>query len=247
MTDGVIADRPDHREPLGCRRRALRVCRGSWRRPRLLVALTAVLLAACGDSGSGQSGSAFVFLSVDSFSLTGTTGVASVSSSIADLLASTQVCVTLRNNLKNPTVTAPTSLDNVLVQSYTVRLVRADGQVLDGPFVFATSVLVPAGTVASGSTAVSGNTAVVPVIVVPASVKRNPGVRPPVRLPLAVTAEVVFKGRDGRGQRHETQSALTVVFVTEGTDASASCAEGTTTGSGTTGTTTTETAGTSGS
>jgi hypothetical protein len=196
----------------------------------LLVALT----TGCGDSGSGpQTGSGFIFLSVDSFSLNGTTGVSSVNSSISDLEAATQACATLRNNLKNPTVTASTSLDNVVLESYTVLLLRADGRVLDGPFVFNTSVLVPAGRVADG--VVSDNTAVVPIIVVPASVKRKPAVRPPVRLPLAVTAQVTFKGRDGRGQRAETQGALTVIFLTTGTDATAGCG-GTTTSAGTTGT-----------
>lgn len=223
-------------------RRGVRPPRAARLTP-LLVLVLAALVAACGNSGSGQSGSGFIFLSVDSFSLNGSTGVASINSFISDLLASTQACATLRNNLKNPTVTVPTSLDNVVIQSYTVRLIRSDGKVLDGPFTFNTSVLVPVGTVASGSPTVSGNTAVIPLVVVPASVKRNRGVRPPVRLPLAVTAEVVFKGRDGRGQSVETQGALTVVFLTEGTDAAASCA-GSTTGTGTTGTTGTGTTGT---
>ncbi len=180
----------------------------------------ALLFAGCGSSGSGQSGSGFVFLSVDLFSLNGTTGVGAVNSSVSELNASTQVCVTLRNNLKNPTVTAPTSLDNVVIQSYTVTLRRQDGGPLPGPFTFNTSVLVPAGTVTMG--ALTGNTATFPVIVVPATVKRDPAVRPPVRLPLAATAEVVFQGRDGRGQRADTAGAVTVVFVDDG-ESVASC------------------------
>jgi hypothetical protein len=186
------------------------------------VVLLAALVTACGDAGSGpQTGSGFIFLSIDSFSLNGSTAVGSVSSSIDDVQASTQACATLRNNLKNPTVTAPTGLDNVVLESYTVLLLRADGSLLDGPFVFNATVLVPAGRLADG--VLSDNTAVVPLIVVPASVKLNPAVRPPVRLPLTVTAEVTFRGRDGRGQRAETQGALTVIFLSEGKDATAAC------------------------
>lgn len=203
---------------------------GASRRASLLVLALVWLATACGDSGSVQSGSAFIFLSVDAFSLNGTTSVASVSSFIEDLEAATQACATLRNNLKNPTVTAPTALDNVMIQSYTVRLIRPDGLLLGGPFTFNTSVLVPAGAVSSGNPTVSGNTAIVPVIVVPAPVKLSPKVRPPVRLPLTVTADVVFKGHDGRGRDVEAEGSLAVVFQTTGTDAAAPCTGGTTGG-----------------
>ncbi|MGH7322439.1 MAG: hypothetical protein ACRELA_22825 [Candidatus Rokuibacteriota bacterium] len=179
-----------------------------------------------GCEGSGQSGSAFVFLSVVSFSLDGTTGVGAVNSSINDVNASTAVCVTLRNNLKNPTVTTPTSLDNVTIESYTVTLKRLDGGALPGPFTFNTSVLVPAGTVDADT--VTGNTVTFLVVVVPASTKRDPVVQPPTRLPLTATADVLFRGRDGRGQRLETTGGVTVVFVSEG-ESVATCTGTTTT------------------
>jgi hypothetical protein len=190
-------------------------------RHSVAVLAIATLLGAC-EGGSGQSGSAFVFLSVDGFSLGGGTNTATVNSSI-DTGTTTTACVTLRNNLKNPTVTVGTALDNVTVQSYTVTLTRADGGgSLPGPFTFGTAVLVPAGTVATG--VVSNNTATFPVILVPAGAKLDPRVRPPSKLPILATAEVTFKGRDGRGNSVETEGALTVVFVTGEADSEANCA-----------------------
>jgi hypothetical protein len=178
--------------------------------------LLAALASACGNSGSGQSGNAFVFLSVDSF---GTTGP--VSSSIDDINATTAVCVTLRNNLKNPTVTAATGLDNVVIQSYTVDIRRFDGSAVPGtPFTIQTAVTIPAGSSANG--VVSGNTASFAVILVPAQVKREPALRQS-RLPANATAEVLFRGRDGRGQRVETEGAVSLVFVSQGTDTAPSC------------------------
>jgi hypothetical protein len=167
-----------------------------------LVAI-ATLLTACGG-GSGQSGNAFVFLTVDRFSLNGTTAVASVTSSTAPGTA-TSACVTLRNNLKNPTITAPTGLDNVTIQSYTVTL---SGGGVPGPFTFGTSVLVPAGTVSMG--AVTGNTATFGVVLVPTGAKSSSGT--------VATAEITFKGRDGRGLSVETEGAITVVFQAGATD-----------------------------
>lgn len=192
-----------------------------WRRgqrigPPLLVLVLAILASACGSSGSGQSGSAFVFLSVDSF---GTTGP--VRSAIDDINSSTAVCVTLRNNLKNPTVTAPTGLDNVVIQSYTVSITRFDGGTVPRtPFTIQTAVTVPAGTSAMG--AVSGNTASFAIILVPAQVKLEPALRQS-RFPISATAEVIFRGRDGRGQRIETEGAVSLTFVNEATDTAASC------------------------
>ena len=181
----------------------------------LLVLVLAILANACG-SGSGQSGSAFTFLSVDSFRTT-----SAVTSSIDDLNSSTAVCVTLRNNLKNPTVTAPTSLDNVVIQSYTVRITRLDGGTVPRtPFTIQTAVIVPAGASAMGT--VSGNTASFGIILVPAQAKLEPALRQS-RFPISATAEVVFQGRNGRGQRLETEGAVSLVFVNEGTDTAASC------------------------
>ena len=201
------------------------------------VLAIATLLAAC-EAGSSQSGSAFVFLTVDGFSLdrSGGTSTATVDSSI-DTGTTTTVCVTLRNNLKNPTVTVGNALDNVTVQSYTVALISVSGGGLPGPFIYGTAVLVPAGTVATG--VVSSNTATFPIVLVPASAKRDPSVRPPNQLPIMATALVTFKGRDGRGNSVQTEGAVTVMFVAGGTDSVGTCT-GTTGGTGTgTGTTTT--------
>lgn len=189
----------------------------SARAPRALVPLAlAVVLAACGG-GSGQSGNAFVFVTVDGFSLGGGTGTAAVNSSI-DTGTNTTACVTLRNNLKNPTITAPTALDNVTIQSYTVTLSPGG---LPGPFTFGTAVLVPAGTVTAG--VVGNNTVTFPVILVPAGAKLDPRVRPPNPLPIVATAEVTFRGRDGRGNSVEAEGAVTVVFVTGGADSEVNC------------------------
>jgi len=182
----------------------------------LLVFALAILASACGSSGSGQSGSAFVFLSVDSF---GTTGP--VTSSIDDVNTSTAVCVTLRNNLKNPTVTAPTGLDNVVIQSYTVSITRFDGGTVPRtPLTIQTAVTVPAGASAQGT--VSGNTASFAIILVPAQAKLEPALRNS-RFPISATANVVFRGRDGRGQTIETEGAVSLTFVGSGTDSAASC------------------------
>ncbi|HZS33246.1 MAG TPA: hypothetical protein VFC42_07695 [Methylomirabilota bacterium] len=203
---------------------------------RFGVLATALLAVGCG--GSGQRGSAFVFLSVDFFSLDGTTPVAAVRSTPARD-STTSACVTLRNNLKNPTVTAPTALDNVIVQSYTVTVRGADGGVLVGPFTIATGVLVPAGVATSGI--VSGNTATFPVVLVPAGSKVGTSGLPG-------SAQVEFRGRDGRGVSVRAEGAVAVEFA-NGTDASCSATgTGTTTGggTGTTGGTTGTTTGTTG-
>ena len=133
----------------------------------------------------------------------------------------TTACATLRNNLKNPTITTPTSLDNVIIQSYTVTLTAAGGGSLPGPFTFATSALVPAGLVANN--VLGGNTATFPVVLVPAGAKLDPRLRPPTRLPLVATAEVTFRGRDGRGTPVETEGAATVVFVSGSEEATPTC------------------------
>jgi hypothetical protein len=161
-------------------------------RPVALFAIAA-LLAGC-EGGSGQSGSAFTFLSVDGFSLTQGEIISSITSSTSQV-TSTTACVTLRNNLKNPTVTAPTTLDNIIVRSYTLTL---NGRA----FTFGTAVLVPAGTVTMGNPA--GNTATLGVVVAPAGAKGGAG--------STAIAEFTFSGRDGRGQSVHGDGAVTVLF-----------------------------------
>jgi hypothetical protein len=174
-----------------------------------VLALVA-LLAGC-EGGSGQSGSSFVFLSVDGFSVTGTAIVSSVTSSTSQT-STTVICVTLRNNRKNPTITGVSPLDNVIVQSYTLTV---NGRT----FTFGTAVLVPAGSVASQTNAVTGNTATFAVIAAPAGVKGGAG--------SLATAEFTFRGRDGRGSSVETDGAVTVLFA-GGADTTPSCAGATT-------------------
>jgi hypothetical protein len=189
------------------------------RRPVTALAV-AVLLAAC-EGGSGQSGSAFVFLTVDGFSLNGTAIVSSVPSSTVQS-STTTACVTLRNNLKNPTVTASTVLDNVIVQSYTLTL---NGRA----FTFGTAVLVPAGTVNTTTGTLSGNTATFSVVLVPAGAKGPAGT--------GAAAELTFRGRDGRGHSVEAEGAVTVLFQSGLTsDSTCSVATGGTGGTGTGGT-----------
>ena len=192
--------------------------RASFRSARarhpVTLLVVAALLTACG--GSSQSGNAFTYLTVDGFSLSGGTSTATVNSS-SNPGTTTTACVTLRNNLKNPTLTGPNTLDNVTIQSYIVTLTRTDGGSLPGPFTFGAAVLVPAGTVTEG--VVAGNTATFPVIVVPAGAKANPGV--------VATAELTFRGRDGRGDSVETEGAVTVVFVS-GDEPTVSCSTTTT-------------------
>jgi hypothetical protein len=175
-----------------------------------LGAVVAVLLASCGGgsgSSQGSSSNAFVFLTVD-FGATG-----AVTSNLDSPLVSTTVCAFFTNNLKNPTVTAPTPLDNVQITSYTVTFTRFDGDTPPGPFTINTSFTVPAGQVSNAGVP-SNNTVAVLVILVPAGAKREaPLFNPRPRLPLNTTATILFQGRDGRGQRHEVQAAVTVVFA----------------------------------
>jgi hypothetical protein len=180
-------------------------------RPPVTALALVILLAAC-DGGSGQSGGAFVFLTVDSFSTSNGTPTATVTSSI-DTAMSTTACVTLRNNAKNPGIVNPTPLDNVTIQSYTVTLTAADGSRLPSPFTVGTSVFIPAA-VTTDTTTSDNNTRTFPVILVPASAKTDPRVRPPNRLPMLATAEVSFRGRDGRGSSVEAEGAVAVVFET---------------------------------
>jgi hypothetical protein len=183
-------------------------CVARVRRPVTALAV-AILLAAC--DGSGQSGGAFSFLTVNGFSTDPSSTTGTVNSSI-DTGTTTTACVTLQNNPKNPTVAGPTGLNNVIIQSYSVTLNLATGSTL-GPFTFGTSVLVPAGTQTDNG--IADNRATFPVILVPAPIKQDPRVRPPNRLPIVSTAEVTFRGRDGRGSSVSTEGAVTVVFVTE--------------------------------
>jgi hypothetical protein len=177
-----------------------------------LGAVVAVLLASCGGgsgSSQGSSSNAFVFLTVDF------AAVGAVTSNLDSPQISTTVCALFTNNLKNPTVTAPTPLDNVQITSYTVSFTRFDGGPPPGPFTINTSFTVPAGQAGQGG-AVSNNTVAVLVVLVPAGAKRAPPLfnpRPP--LPSNTTATIVFQGRDGRGQRHEVEAAVTVVFLAD--------------------------------
>ncbi len=59
-----------------------------------------------------------------------------MNSNLGDRQATTSVCVTLRNTPKNPTVTTPTALDNVVIDQYTVSISRLDGGPAPGPFTF---------------------------------------------------------------------------------------------------------------
>ena len=192
-------------------------------RSRVILLAVAALLAGC-EGGSGQSGGAFVFLSVDSIG-TGTsaaTSTGTINSSI-DTGTTTLACATLRNNLKNPTITSSTALDNVVVQSYTVTLTAVSGGALPGPFTFGTAVIVPPSTVAGMTNVLTPGTATFPIILVPAGAKLDPRVRPPNQLPIIATAQVKFRGRDGRGQSVEAEGAATVVFVTGNGETTPAC------------------------
>jgi hypothetical protein len=216
-------------------------CAAQWlvraRRP-VMALVVAAALTGC-DGSSGQRGSAFTFLTVDNLSQ-GNASVATVNSPV-DSGTATTACATLRNNLKNPTITTPTLLDNVIIQSYTVTLTAAGGGSLPGPFTFSTSALVPAGLVANN--VLGGNTATFPVVLVPAGAKLDPRLRPPTRLPLVATAEVTFRGRDGRGTPVETGGAATVVFVSGSEEGTPTCGTTTTPTTSTTPTTPTTPAG----
>jgi hypothetical protein len=169
----------------------------------------AVLLGAC-EGGSGQSGGAFSFLSVDGFFLTQGAITSSVPSSTSQV-TTTNACVIVRNNAKNPTITTPNTLDNITIRSYTLKL---NGRT----FTFGTAVLVPAGTVSMGN--VSGNTATFAVVVAPAGAKGGTG--------SAALAEFTFNGRDGRGESVEAEGAVTVLF-SGGDEPTATCTGATTT------------------
>ncbi|MBI4011924.1 MAG: hypothetical protein HY359_06435 [Candidatus Rokubacteria bacterium] len=194
------------------------------RAPVLLLPALALLLTACGG-GSGHGGSGFTFLNVDLFSVSGSTPVGAVNSNLDTANVSTTVCVTLSNNQKNPTVTAPTPLDNVTITSYTVTISRFDGGPAPGPFNFNTAFTVPAGTIAANATSVSGNTARIPVVLVPAQAKREPPLDPRPRLPLSTTADIVFRGRNGRGDDMSAEGTISLNFISDETtaEAPASC------------------------
>jgi hypothetical protein len=185
----------------------------------LPVPILLLLVGGCGSSGgSGDDGGAFTFtfLSVNSWS------PALPQSSISDVDDTTQVCVTFSNNLKNPTLTSPNSLDNITIQSYTVQLRRADGSTFSTR-TYGAGVVVPAGAAPQGSSVVVGNTATLTAILVPPDVKRDPALRT-ARFPFTGSAEVVFKGRDGRGSGASVEVTIPVVFVATGEDSTATCA-----------------------
>jgi hypothetical protein len=178
----------------------------------LALVVTIGLWAGCGGSGSGQTGGAFTFLSVN---------LAPASGAISNIDQgdlSTTVCARFQNNLKNPTITVPTPLDDVQITSYTVAFRRFDGGTPPGPFTIGAAIRVPAGT------ATAAGQAAALVIVVPADAKHEQPLRnPPPRLPLSTQADVVFTGQNGRGQRLTTQASLTVVFVSETTETTPAC------------------------
>jgi hypothetical protein len=189
------------------RRLSIQLTRLAGLRHIVTVLGLAILLGAC-EGGSGQSGNAFVFISVDGFFVTQGQITSTVSSSTSQV-TTTSACVILRNNAKNPTITTSNALDNVTIRSYTLRV---NGRT----FTFGTAVLVPVGTVSMGN--VSGNTATFGVVVVPAGAKGAGG--------SAALAEFTFSGRDGRGQSVEAEGAVTVLF--SGTEATPDCATSTT-------------------
>src|SRR5262249_50909766 len=155
-------------------------------------------------------------LTVDGFSLTPGNFVSNVPSSTSRG-TSTTACVTLRNNLKNPTVTASTALDNIVVQSYTVTITPLSGGNLGGPFTIGTAVIVPAGNIANGVT--SNNTSTFSVLLVPSDSKGSAGT--------VANVLIKFRGRDGRGSSVQAEGAVSVSF-TSGLDTDSSC--GTSTG-----------------
>jgi len=180
------------------------------RAPLALLPAVALLLAACGGSGSGHGDSAFVFLTIDR--ITANSGAAA-NSSLDDTATSTTVCVRLSNNLKNPTVTTPTGLDSVNITAYTVGFTRFDGGTPPGPFTINTAFTVPAGTVSGSPPVLTVGTINVLVVLVPAQAKRQPPLDSLPRLPLSTTADIVFQGRDGRGNRLSVEGAITVNFI----------------------------------
>lgn len=196
------------------------------RAPLALVLALALLLTACGG-GSGHGGSGFTFLNVELFSISGSTPVGAVNSNLDRSNVSTTVCATLSNNLKNPTVTTPSPLDNVTITSYTVTFTRFDGGAVPGPFTFNTAFTVPAGTVSTGTsgTTQTGNTAKIPVVLVTAQAKREPPLsNPRPNLPLSATAHVIFRGRNGRGQDTSAEGTISVNFIADEADeTAASC------------------------
>ena len=174
------------------------------------------LLAGC-EGGSGQSGSAFVFLSIDGFSQTGTNIVSSVTSS-TNQNTTTIACVTLRNNLKNPTITGPSPLDNVIIQSYTVTLPAAGGRAVRPVHLRNSHPRSRGHGGGDDDITSSGNTQTAAIILVPAGAKGGAGT--------VATAEVRFSGHDGRGNSINEEGAVTVLFEA-GAEATVSCGGGT--------------------
>ena len=186
---------------------------GRWFHSGLCAAVT-VLLAGCGGgSGSSQTGSsnAVNFLTVS------LNQVGAVTSNLDSPTISTTICAGFQNNPKNPTLTAPTSLDDIRITSYTVTYTRFDGGTPPGPFTFNTALIVPAGQAGGmGQAPVVNNTANALVVILPAGSKRQPPLsNPRPLLPLNTTATLSFRGEDNRGQRHEASAAVTVVFLAD--------------------------------
>ena len=77
-------------------------------------------------------------------------------------------------------MTAPTSLDDVRITSYTVTFTRFDGGTPPGPFTINTAFTVPAGQAGCrGRRRSSNNTASALVVLVPAGSKREPPLHNP--------------------------------------------------------------------
>lgn len=167
--------------------------------------LLLLLGAGCGlggGNGSNPQSSAFVFITVDKFD------PASVNSRVAQNVDDTTT-VTLRNNLRSPSLTTPSTLDDVVITSYSVTF-SGPGPV-PNPFTRAIVIRVPAGTVANGT--VSGNVSeAVTIVVVQAGDKRIPPLST-IGQTFRATATITFRGTDGRGSPVEATGSLTVVFT----------------------------------
>jgi len=165
-----------------------------------------LLAAGCGLGGGSSpnpQSSAFVFITVDKFD------PSSVSSNVAQKNTDDTTAVTLRSNLRSPGLTTPSTLDDVVITSYSVSF-SGPGPV-PAPFTRAIIIRVPAGTVANGT--VSDNVSeAVTLVVVQATDKRTAPLNT-ITQTFQATATITFRGTDGRGSRVEASGGLVVVFT----------------------------------